>query len=93
MSYDVKTVDGVDFIYIGNDTNGNSKYAVNYRYFLNDAEMELAFNERRSIALFRAKQAFFDREIKSYPEPFFVIRPCGCFAETVRSIKRAKENG
>lgn len=88
--YDVKTVNGVDFIYIGNDVNGNCKYAVNYRYFLTKEDGDKLFTTKREIAQRRAKAAFFDRELTSHPEPFFVIRPIGCFTEVVRNINKAK---
>lgn len=89
--YDVITVDGVDFIYIGNDVNGNCKYAVNYRYFLNECDMTQDFEMRRKLARGRAKKAFFDREIASHIEPFYVIRPVGRYLEVVRDIERAKK--
>ncbi len=89
--YNVKNVDGVDFIYVGNDVNGNCKYAVNYRYFLTNEEMGKSFDTRIKIARRRAKAAFFDRELKSHIEPFFVIRPTGNFAEVVRAIDNARE--
>lgn len=88
--YDVRTSIGVDFIYIGNDVNGNCKYAVNYRYFLTKAEEDKLFNTRVEIARRRAKAAFFDREITSHIEPFFVIRPVGNFIEVVKNINKAK---
>lgn len=90
--YDVKTVNGVDFVYIGNDVNGNCKYAVNYRYFLKEEEMGESFEVRRSIAAQRAKKAYFDREITSHIEPFLVIRNYGKFKTTCLWIEDAKES-
>lgn len=87
---DVRTVNGVDFIYIGNDVNGNCKYAVNYRYFLNESEMSMDFEKRMEFAKNRAKAACFDRPIYSHLEPFFIIRPVGRYAEVVRAINKAK---
>lgn len=89
-SYDVKTVDGVDFIYIGNDVNGNCKYAVHYRQFLRVYELILPFEKRLKIARERAKTAFFDRE-KSGIEPYFVVKPGGNFADCVRRIRQELE--
>lgn len=89
--YDVKTVNGVDFYYIGNDSNGNCRYAVNYRYFLKDEELSEPFAIRRELARNRAKKADFDREISSHLEPFFVCRPFGQFALYANNIKRWKE--
>lgn len=88
--YNVKTVDGVDFIYIGNDVNGNCKYAVNYRFFLQTNELNLPFEERYKIARSRAKAAFFDSERKSY-EPYFVIRPVGNYVGCVKNIRAQLE--
>lgn len=88
--YDVRTVDGVDFIYIGNDVNGNCKYAVNYRQFLRVYELSLPFEKRLEIARERAKAAFFDREKKGV-EPYFVVRPGGNFANIVRRIRQELE--
>lgn len=73
--YDVKTVDGVDFIYIGNDVNGNCKYAINYRDFLKKSETVLPFQERLNIARKRAKSL--DAREKGGIEPYFVVKPCG----------------
>lgn len=73
--YDVKTVDGVDFIYIGNDVNGNCKYAISYRDFLKKSEAVLPFQERLNIARKRAK-SLGARE-KGSIEPYFVVKPCG----------------
>lgn len=87
--YDVKTVGGVDFIYIGNDVNGNCKYAVNYRAFLKEEEMNEEFAVRFELARKRAKKAFFDR-VSGHLEPFFVIRPLGNFATVVRHIQNSK---
>lgn len=89
--YDVKTVGGVDFIYIGNDVNGNCKYAVNYRAFLNEDEMSKRFKHRIILASFRAKAAFFERKLTSHIEPFYVIRTYD-FAGTVQNIERAKRD-
>lgn len=92
--YDVKTVDGVDFIYIGNDVNGNCKYAVNFRHFLNGIAEEqegATFEERRVLAWYRAKNCGFEKELKSHLEPFFVIRPYGGnFVELKKKINYAK---
>lgn len=89
MEYNVRTVDGVDFIYVGNDVNGNCRYAVNYRYLLTHEEMSKPFDTRIEIARRRAKAAFFDRELKSHIEPFFVVRPIGNFAGVVRAMDNA----
>lgn len=88
--FQVKTVNGVDFFYIGNDVNGNCKYAVNYRYFLNESEMDMDFGHRVEIAKNRARKAFFDRPIYSHIEPFFVVRPVGNFVKVVRKINEVK---
>lgn len=89
--YDVKTIDGVDFFYVGNDVNGNCKYAVNYRFFLHDADMDDSFEERYSLAKMRAKKCGFERELTSHIEPFFTIRPTEGLAKVARIIKNMRD--